>query len=167
VAFVFASTVSATQAQKSTIAENLTQQSAPLPEQEANAGTRITVLPGFMKKIELQNEAESIHIGDPSVVDVQPINNRTILVQGKKIGRTSVSIVGANGQRVFTYNVIVDSLPGSKTVEVFDRKDVHNSVSYECLVNYGCGYPVVHEVKAEDLPKGYSVVKSSSSGPEK
>jgi Flp pilus assembly secretin CpaC len=156
VAFVFASTISATQAQKSTITETLAQQWAPIPGQEANGVmTNITVRPGFIQKVGLQKVLKSIHIGDPSVVDVMPIDSTTILVHGKKAGNTSINITGENAS-YFVIVVAVDPLPDSTTVEVYDSKEVHNSVSWECMANYGCGYPVVHDVKAEDLPKGYS-----------
>ncbi len=158
-AFVFASTMSATLAQETTGAENVPQQLVSRSEQQEK-GVRafVTVMPGFMERIELQTEVKTIVIGDDSLVNVRPITAKSVLVEGKKIGRTNVIILDPNDRESTILDVKVDPLPGSKTVEVFDSKDVHNSVSYECISKLGCGYPTVHEVKPEDLPKGYSHV---------
>ena len=156
-AFILASTTSATHAQESTSTKNVVQQSVPLSEQEEKGvGVDVTVMPGFIKKYELKNEFQSIHIGDESVATVMPITNTSILVEGKKIGKTSVNLLGANGKEVAIFNVKVDPLPGSERVDVYDSKVVHNWVSYECIEKFGCGYPEAHDVKPEDLPKGYT-----------
>ncbi len=158
-AFVFATTMSATLAQESTSAENVPQQLVKRSEQQEN-GVRafVTVMPGFIKRIELQGEVKTIVIGDDSLVNVRPITAKSVLVEGKKIGRTNVIILDANDMEMTTIYVKVDPLPGSKTVEVFDSKEMHNTVSWECIAKFGCGYPVAHYVKPEDLPKGYSHV---------
>jgi Flp pilus assembly secretin CpaC len=156
-AFILASTTSATHAQESTSTKNVVQQSALSEQEEKGVSADVTVMPGFIKKYELKNEFQSIHIGDESVATVMPITNTSILVEGKKIGKTSVNLLGANGKEVAIFNVKVDPLPDSKMVEVYDSKTVvHNWVSYECIEKFGCGYPEAHDVKPEDLPKGYT-----------
>jgi Flp pilus assembly secretin CpaC len=165
-AFILASTTSATHAQESTSTENAVQQSVSLSEQqEKGVIADVTVRPGFIKKYELKNEFQSIHIGDDSVATVLPVNSTSIFVQGKKIGQTSVNILGANGKEVAIFNVTVDPLPGSQRVEVYDSKVVHNWVSYECIRKLGCGYPEAHDVKPEDLPKGYTNAVVTRIGP--
>ena len=158
-ALILASTTSATHAQESTSTKNVVQQSVPLSQQEEKGvSADVTVMPGFIKKYELKNEFQSIHIGDESVATVMPITNTSILVEGKKIGKTSVNLLGANGKEVAIFNVKVDPLAdfGAVDVDVYDSKVVHNWVSYECIEKFGCGYPEAHDVKPEDLPKGYT-----------
>jgi Flp pilus assembly secretin CpaC len=150
VAFVFASTMSAIHAQEPASPENLAGQSAAVMES-------VTVMPGFIKRFDLQKELQTIHVGDPSVADVVPLTTKSILIQGKKIGRTGIDILGANAKEVITFDVKVDPLPGSKTMQLYNSKVLENSVSYECIEKSGCGYPEVHSVKPEDLPKGYTL----------
>ena len=136
-AFVFASTISAAQAQ--TITVNKAPQ--PLPP--------IILQPGFLQTIDVPGQFTAVHIGDPTLVEVEPISDRIFIVRGKQIGETNISLL-ANDHEVATYNVLVYPLPHSNLVEVHGSKDLQNSVTYECLANFGCGYPTVHEVKKRE-----------------
>ena len=100
-AFILASTTSATHAQG--IDEQGKRRAAvgtPIGARKKGVSADVTVMPGFYKKYELNNQFQSIHIGDESVATVMPITATSILVEGKKIGKTSVNLLGANGKEV-------------------------------------------------------------------
>jgi hypothetical protein len=153
-AFVFAGAISATQAQTSTPPGNEAPQS-PRPS--------IVLQPGFLQTVDVHARFTAVHIGDDTLVGVEPISDTTFIVRGKQIGETNISLF-ANDHEVAVYNVLVYPLPHSQLVEVHDGKELQNSVTYECLANYGCGYPIVHEVVKQDLPKGYSIIDTTTHG---
>jgi Flp pilus assembly secretin CpaC len=119
------------------------------------SGKAIDMLLGIAQQLKLNWNIKEVYPGDPNIIDAIPINNTTLLLEGKAQGRTNITIIGedSNSQVAIYYVSVHTRIPPE--VEIHSTQKVVNWVAYECSSN-GCEYLAAHQIKAEDLPKGYT-----------
>jgi Flp pilus assembly secretin CpaC len=90
-------------------------QSEPLaPPRSAVADGRVaplSVSAGEAARIVLSAPVRDLVVGDPSVADVSLVNERTLVVLGKKAGATTVLAFDARGQALADRDVVVSDVP--------------------------------------------------------
>lgn len=117
---------------------------APVTTQQAQVPTptgtaqRITMVAGRSMVMDLQFEVERIAINDPTVADVLVVQERELLINGKKPGTVSLWIWG--GGRRTEYELVVD--PGITTLQqqfqtLFPGEDIQVGLSQGALVLSG------------------------------
>jgi Pilus formation protein N terminal region len=148
-------------AQKSNVEQKIqpqvdeTTQAQPVVKPESNEA-EIQVSPGYLRKVEVSQTYSTILIGNPNIVDAQPITDKMFFVKGVKVGNTNIRVLGFNNQELVNYTVIVNALPGYHSVEIYSGKNLANSIIYQCAdAGTGCSLPQNNVVKPEDLPRGY------------
>jgi hypothetical protein len=142
------------------------QQSATAPTQSNSR--LIELIPGHITEIKFDWDIKGVHVGDDKLIDVTPVDSRTLLIMAKhsgqkggyETGTTNFYVIGDN-DKTAVYDVIVDPLFGAKQVEIHNSKVLANSITYDCSRTGGCSYPVAHEVKKEDLPRGFQNISQS------
>ena len=113
-----------------------TEQAAP--QQAPSTAQRITMVAGRSIVMETQFDIDRIAINDPSVADILVVQQRELLINGKKPGTVSLWIWGP-GRRV-EYELVVD--PGITTLQqqfqtLFPGEDIQVSVSQGALMLSG------------------------------
>ena len=69
----------------------------PQPTPHSASSEELTLSPGESVRLELGGDAASVLVASPTVADVQLLSPRALYVIGKNIGRTAVTVVGADG----------------------------------------------------------------------
>ena len=95
----------------------------------AGASVDLPVAAGQASYVNLGGAVRDIVVGDPSIADVSVVNDRTLVVLGKKPGVTSLLAFGPNGRALADRQIVV-SENGSGGVTVYRG----NTAS-----NYACG----------------------------
>lgn len=88
---------------------------------DAAAQSRPVALPlasGQAQSLSLDSAVRDVVVGDPEIADVSLVNERTLVVLGKRPGVTSLLIFGAGG-RPLTDRQIVVSEGGAGSVTVY------------------------------------------------
>ncbi|WP_165191412.1 pilus assembly protein N-terminal domain-containing protein [Caulobacter soli] len=88
----------------------------------------LSVSAGAAARIVLGAPVRDIVVGDPSVADVSLINERTLVVLGKKAGATTVLAFDAHGRALADRDVVVSNVP---TQAVVVQRGV-NAATYAC-----------------------------------
>lgn len=57
--------------------------------------------------VRLPRPASSVVIADPATADIQVVSPKLVFVHGKKVGETSLTVIGANDEEIFTATVEV------------------------------------------------------------
>lgn len=86
---------------------------------QAAAQSRSSTLPlaaGQATSLFLDSAIRDVVIGDPEIADVSLINERTLVVLGKRSGVTSLLIYGPGGRPLTDRQVVVSEGAGSVTV---------------------------------------------------
>jgi pilus assembly protein CpaC len=109
-----------------------------VPQQAPATAQRITMVAGRSIVMETQFDIERIAINDPTVADILVVQQRELLINGKKPGTVSLWIWGP-GRRV-EYELVVD--PGITTLQqqfqtLFPGEDIQVSVSQGALMLSG------------------------------
>jgi pilus assembly protein CpaC len=109
-----------------------------MPQQAPSTAQRITMVAGRSIVMETQFDIERIAINDPTVADILVVQQRELLINGKKPGTVSLWIWGP-GRRV-EYELVVD--PGITTLQqqfqtLFPGEDIQVSVSQGALMLSG------------------------------
>jgi pilus assembly protein CpaC len=89
-----------------------------VPQQAPSTAQRITMVAGRSIVMETQFDIERIAINDPTVADILVVQQRELLINGKKPGTVSLWIWGP-GRRV-EYELVVD--PGITTLQQHSRR---------------------------------------------
>ncbi len=76
-----------------------------------SASTPLTISAGQATRISLSAPARDLVVGDPAVADVSLINDRTLVILGKKIGVTTVLAFDARGQALADRQIVVSGTP--------------------------------------------------------
>lgn len=71
----------------------------------------LSVSAGAAKRIVLSAPVRDIVVGDPTVADVTLVNERTLVVLGKKAGATTVIAFDARGRPLADRDVVVSNVP--------------------------------------------------------
>jgi len=71
----------------------------------------LSVSAGAAARITLGAPVRDIVVGDPSVADVSLINERTLVVLGKKAGATTILAFDAHGRALADRDVVVSNVP--------------------------------------------------------
>lgn len=141
-------------------------QMTPVEQQAGVSGahsTSIRVSPGRLLQLPAGNglgRIRTLIVGDEGIVAATPLNETSVILRGVKPGRTDLMIIG--GQGTEHYHVDVDALPypDYKRVEIYNGQKLSNWTGYYCGAFFTdkstCGEAEYHEVRKEDLPKGYS-----------
>ncbi len=135
------------------------------PQRSDHAASMIEIKPGYSKVVELDWHVVGIYIGDDKLVDVKPLDGKRLLIIGKHAedasagaydgGSTSVYVEGENNHSI-NYTVNVNPVLGSWQIETHSSDKLINYVSFDCSgENRICENPVFHEIRKEDLPRGY------------
>jgi hypothetical protein len=125
-------------------------------EQPSVANRRsIDLILGIAQQLKVEWDIKEVYPGDPNIIDAIPINNTTLLLRGKAQGRTNITIIGEDSAtQVAIYTVFVHTrIPPE--VEIHTNQKLANWLAYECSPK-GCEVLGLHQVKAEDLPRGYT-----------
>jgi Flp pilus assembly secretin CpaC len=83
------------------------------------AGSRPTLLAvssGQAAHITLSGPVRDIVVGDPLVADVSVVNERTLVVLGKKAGATTLLAFDARGQALADRQIVVSAIPDQVVV---------------------------------------------------
>jgi len=116
---------------------------APLAiAQSAAAQSTLTVSAGQAARITLSAPARDVVVGDPTVADVSLINDRTLVILGKKVGATSVLAFDARGQALADRQVVVSDVPAGGVI-------VQRGAATSA---YACGATCSPLSPAEDAP---------------
>jgi len=89
----------------------------------------LSVSAGAATRIVLSAPVRDIVVGDPTVADVSLVNERTLVVLGKKAGATTVLAFDAHGRPLADRDVVVSNVPTQAVV-------VQRGVS---AATYACG----------------------------
>lgn len=76
----------------------------------------LSVSAGSAARIVLSAPVRDIVVGDPSVADVSLINERTLVVLGKKAGATTVLAFDGRGRALADRDVVVSDVPSQAVV---------------------------------------------------
>lgn len=76
----------------------------------------LSVSAGAAARIVLSAPVRDIVVGDPSVADVSLVNERTLVVLGKKAGATTVLAFDARGRALADRDVVVSDVPSRAVV---------------------------------------------------
>lgn len=99
-----------------------------LPAVPASATTDLPVAAGQASYVNLGGAVRDIVVGDPSVADVSVVNDRTLVVLGKRPGVTSLLAFGAGGRALADRQIVV-SENGGGAVTVYRGASASN---YAC-----------------------------------
>jgi Flp pilus assembly secretin CpaC len=72
-----------------------------------NASAELSVAAGQASYLNLGGAVRDIVVGDPSVADVSVVNDRTLVVLGKRAGVTSLLAFGASGRTLAARQIVV------------------------------------------------------------
>lgn len=104
-----------------------------------------------------------IYIANPSVVDLVPKTDRTIILVGRHLGNTNIIITDDKGLVLHNLYVTVDRFPGSfVNISIHNKALLNSKTVYRCDPS-GCYY--TGELTVEEparLPPGYSVQKTQN-----
>jgi Flp pilus assembly secretin CpaC len=89
----------------------------------------LSISAGAAARIMLSAPVRDIVVGDPTVADVSLVNERTLVVLGKKAGATTVLVFDAHGRALADRDVVVSNVPTQAVV-------VQRGVS---AATYACG----------------------------
>jgi Flp pilus assembly secretin CpaC len=76
----------------------------------------LSISAGAATRIVLGAPVRDLVVGDPSVADVSLVNERTLVVLGKKAGATTIMAFDARGQTLADRDVVVSNVPGQAVV---------------------------------------------------
>jgi Flp pilus assembly secretin CpaC len=76
----------------------------------------LSVSAGAAARIVLSAPVRDIVVGDPTVADVSLVNERTLVVLGKKAGATTVLAFDARGRALADRDVVVSDVPTQAVV---------------------------------------------------
>jgi len=88
----------------------------------------LSVSAGAAARIVLSAPVRDIVVGDPAVADVSLVNERTLVILGKKAGATTVLAFDAHGRALADRDVVVSNVP---TQAVVVQRGV-NAATYAC-----------------------------------
>jgi len=88
----------------------------------------LSVSAGAAARIVLGAPVRDVVVGDPAVADVSLVNERTLIVLGKKAGATTVLAFDAQGRALADRDVVVSDVP---TRAVVVQRGV-NAATYAC-----------------------------------
>ncbi len=88
----------------------------------------LSVSAGAAARIVLAAPVRDIVVGDPTVADVSLVNERTLVILGKKAGATTVLAFDARGRALADRDVVVSNVP---TQAVVVQRGV-NAATYAC-----------------------------------
>ncbi|KSB89839.1 hypothetical protein AS593_14115 [Caulobacter vibrioides] len=80
---------------------------AATPASPSPASRTMTVVAGQATTIPLGGSAREIVVGDPQIADVSVVNDRTLVILGKRVGMTSVFAFDAQGRALTGGQVLV------------------------------------------------------------
>jgi len=89
----------------------------------------LSVPTGQATQISLNGAVRDVVVGDPQIADVSVINERTLVVLGKRAGVTTVLAFDASGNRLADRQIIVSDI-GSGSVTVY--RGAANTTNYAC-----------------------------------
>ncbi len=76
----------------------------------------LSVSAGSAARLALSAPVRDIVVGDPSVADVSLVNERTLVVLGKKAGATTVLAFDAQGRPLAERDIVVSAISGQAVV---------------------------------------------------
>jgi len=76
----------------------------------------LSVSAGAAARLTLAAPVRDIVVGDPSVADVSLVNERTLVIMGKKAGATTVMAFDARGRALADRDVVVSDVPAQAVV---------------------------------------------------
>jgi Flp pilus assembly secretin CpaC len=100
----------------------------------ASPPPRLVVGLGRTEKLPIQAPVLNVIVGDPAVADVFVMDRRTLLVEGKRYGRSEVIALGAGGRPVWEGEVAVVAATST-------RVSMHRGTqgaSYSCATESAC-----------------------------
>lgn len=84
--------------------------SLQIPAQAQDASGRITVSIDQARVLKVDDVAETIIIGNPSIVDVSIHDAQTLILTGRSYGVTNLVVLDASGDAILDENVVVNSV---------------------------------------------------------
>lgn len=103
-------------------------QTLPLKALPASASADLPVAAGQASYVSLGGPVRDIVVGDPGVADVSVVNDRTLVILGKRPGVTSLLAFGAGGRALADRQIVV-SENGGGAVTVYRGANASN---YAC-----------------------------------
>lgn len=76
----------------------------------------LSVSAGQAARISLSAPVRDIVVGDPAVADVSLVNDRTLIVIGKKVGATTLLAFDAGGRPLADRQIVVSDIPDQAVV---------------------------------------------------
>ncbi len=81
--------------------------------------------------VRLNQSANAVVIGNPSVADVSVHSDRTLFVIGRNFGETNILVLDAAGSVIMDANVVVTNTPPANGVRVYRGSNADRS-TYNC-----------------------------------
>lgn len=78
--------------------------------------TSLSVSAGQVAHISLSAPVRDIVVGDPTVADVSLVNERTLIVMGKKTGATTLLAFDAAGRPLADRQIVVSDIPDQAVI---------------------------------------------------
>lgn len=103
-------------------------QTLPLKALPASVSADLPVAAGQASYVNLGGPVRDIVVGDPTVADVSVVNDRTLVILGKRPGVTSLLAFGAGGRALADRQIVV-SENGGGAVTVYRGANASN---YAC-----------------------------------
>lgn len=110
------------------------------------ASSESVLYEGELKKISLDGRIDSVFVSDPSVADYQVINKNNVVVFGRKVGFTAMSIFDKNGGTIFNQKITVKR-NYSEVIEVISSHFPDSNVN---IYNLGSQVVLSGYVSSED-----------------
>lgn len=82
----------------------------------AQSGAPLSVSAGQATRITLSAPVRDLVVGDPTVADISLINERTLVILGKKVGATTVLAFDARGQALADRQIVVSDVPSGGVI---------------------------------------------------
>ena len=123
----------------------------------------ISLVPDTAIEFSASAPFSKIYVANPSVVDLVPKTDRTIILVGRHLGNTNIIITDDRGSVLHNLYVAVDTFPGSYVnINVHNKALLNSKTVYRCGPS-GCYY--TGELTVDEpsrLPPGYSVQKTQN-----
>jgi Pilus formation protein N terminal region len=99
----------------------------------------IDIAVGSSLTINLSKTFKTIHVADPNVVDVLPINDQTMVLVGKDVGITDIDVFGEKSDQIAKFAAFIGICSTCKVVEIHNLPGfLVGKSTFECAQSGGC-----------------------------
>ena len=105
----------------------------------ANAqGVDIVLQEGFSARVSIPGEIENLAVGNPDIVDAQPLTSNTFLMNAIRQGVTNIIVLDASGNEIYSARVFVREADIRPAYRISVSYGVLDQRRYTCEPLKGC-----------------------------